>query len=105
MKNGIHSVILYLLITAAASTPCVYAAGTTLLNIREGLHTGYSRLVLECEGNLRYYDYDNRTKQIDFSSGYVETDASLNTTAITTLPTSYAKTQAGLDLGFDVRMD
>ena len=56
MKYGIHrsikSVIFYFLIVAAASAPCVHAAGTTLHKIREGLHAGYSRLVLECEGAL-----------------------------------------------------
>ena len=57
---------------------------------------------LRLKGHARYYDYDNRTDQIDFANGYVETDAFETGTAITNLPTSYTKTRAGLDLGFDV---
>jgi MtrB/PioB family decaheme-associated outer membrane protein len=57
---------------------------------------------MHIKAHLRYYDYDNRTKQIDFTNGYVESDAFLTGTAITNLPTSYTKTRAGLDLGFDL---
>ncbi len=57
---------------------------------------------LRVKGRVRYYDYSNETDRIDFSNGYVETDATLVSTAITNLPTSYTKTLASLDLGFDV---
>jgi MtrB/PioB family decaheme-associated outer membrane protein len=57
---------------------------------------------MRIKAHLRYYDYDNRTKRIDFTNGYVETDEFLTGTAITNLPTSYTKTRAGLDLGFDL---
>ncbi len=57
---------------------------------------------MRIKAHLRYYDYDNQTKRIDFTSGYVETDEFLTGTAITNLPTSYTKTRAGLDLGFDL---
>lgn len=54
------------------------------------------------KGHFRYFDYDNQTDQINFSNGYVETDANAITTPIANLPSSYTKTRAGLDLGFDV---
>ena len=57
---------------------------------------------MRIKAHLRYCDYDNRTKRIDFTNGYVETDEFLTGTAITNLPTSYTKTRAGLDLGFDL---
>jgi MtrB/PioB family decaheme-associated outer membrane protein len=57
---------------------------------------------MHVKANLRYYDYDNRTGRIDFTGGYVDTDASVISTPITNLPTSYTKTRAGLDLDFDV---
>jgi MtrB/PioB family decaheme-associated outer membrane protein len=72
---------------------------TTLYNLRL---TSRPLPFMRVKGNLRYYDYDNRTHRVDFSSGYVETDGFPISTAITTVPTSYTKTQAGLDLGFDV---
>jgi len=72
---------------------------TTLYNLRL---TSRPLAFLRVKANLRYYDYDNRTGRIDFRNGYVETDEFLTGTAITNLPTSYSKTRAGLDLGFDV---
>lgn len=57
---------------------------------------------MRIKGHVRYDDYDNRTDQVNFSNGYVETDAFAVATAMTNLPSSYTKTRAGLDLGFDV---
>jgi MtrB/PioB family decaheme-associated outer membrane protein len=57
---------------------------------------------MHVKANLRYYDYDNRTGRIDFTGGYVDTDAVVINNPITNLPTSYTKTRAGLDLDFDV---
>lgn len=57
---------------------------------------------MRIKGHARYYDYDNRTGTINFANGYVETDAFVDATALTNLPSSYSKTRAGLDFGFDV---
>ena len=57
---------------------------------------------MRVKGHFRYYDYDNQTDIINFSGGYIETDALPVATPITNLPTSFTKTRAGLDLGFDV---
>ena len=57
---------------------------------------------LRVKGHARYYDYDNRTDTINFTGGYVETDAFVDATALTNLPSSYTKTRAGVDFGFDV---
>jgi MtrB/PioB family decaheme-associated outer membrane protein len=57
---------------------------------------------MRLKGHFRYFDYDNQTDQINFTNGYVETDANAITTSITNLPSSYTKTRAGLDVGFDV---
>jgi MtrB/PioB family decaheme-associated outer membrane protein len=58
------------------------------------------------KGNLRHYDYDNKTDKIKFPDGYVESDAFPETpqlgAPISTLPSSYRKTKADLNLGFDV---
>ncbi|MFO7716775.1 MtrB/PioB family decaheme-associated outer membrane protein [Desulfosarcina sp.] len=72
---------------------------TSLYNFR---FTSRPLAFMRVAGNLRYYDYDNQTGVIDFPDGYVETDESLVSTAIRNLPTSYTKTQAGADVGFDV---
>lgn len=57
---------------------------------------------MRVKGRFRYYDYDNQTDQINFSGGYVETDAFTTGTPITNLPSSFTKTRAGLDVGFDI---
>ena len=59
------------------------------------------------KGRLRYFEYDNNTDQIDFP-GFVPADDFFVTpdvpgaTSIANLPTSFKKTTAGGDLGFDV---
>ena len=50
--HGFRSIIAYLLIHALFLTPGAQAAGTTLDNIREGRHDKYTRLVLDCRGDL-----------------------------------------------------
>lgn len=72
---------------------------TSLYNLRI---TSKPLPYMRVKGHVRYYDYDNRIDQINFSNGYVETDAFAVGTAITNLPSSYTKTRAGLDVGFDV---
>ncbi|MEJ2157517.1 MAG: MtrB/PioB family decaheme-associated outer membrane protein [Desulfobacteraceae bacterium] len=57
---------------------------------------------MRIKAHLRYYNYDNQTGRIDFTGGYVETDEFLTGTAVHNLPSSYTKTRAGLDLGFDL---
>ncbi len=61
---------------------------------------------MRVKGNFRHYDYDNKTDKIEFPDGYVETDAFPETpqlgVPISTLPSSYRKTKADLNLGFDV---
>lgn len=61
---------------------------------------------MHVKGNFRHYDYDNKTDKIEFPNGYVETDAFPETpqlgVPISTLPTSYRKTKADINLGFDV---
>ncbi len=61
---------------------------------------------MRLKGNFRHYNYDNKTDKIKFPDGYVETDAFPETpqlgTPISTLPSSYRKTKADLNLGFDV---
>lgn len=57
---------------------------------------------LRIKGHARHYDYDNQTDEINFTNGYVETDAFVTGIAVTNLPSSYSKTRAGLDLGFDI---
>jgi MtrB/PioB family decaheme-associated outer membrane protein len=61
---------------------------------------------MRVKGNLRHYDYDNKTDKIEFPDGYVSTDAFPETpqlgVPISTLPSSYRKTKADLNLGFDV---
>jgi len=61
---------------------------------------------MQVKGKIRYFDYDNDTKQISFP-GFVDSDSFLVTpdppaTSIVNLPTSYKKTTAGGDLGFDL---
>lgn len=50
--HSIHGVIVYLLIHALFLTAGAHAAGTTLHNIREGIHDRYTRVVLDCRGAL-----------------------------------------------------
>jgi len=61
---------------------------------------------MHLNAKFRYYNYDNKTDKIDFQNGYVETDSFAETPAlgdpISTLPSSYEKTKADLNLGFDV---
>ena len=57
---------------------------------------------MRIKGFFRYYDYDNRTGVIGFPDGYVETDDALVSTAVRNLPSSYTKTRAGGNVGFDV---
>ena len=52
-------------------------------------------------GKLRHYAYDNDTERITFP-GYVSADAFWIGDEINNLPTSYKKTLAGLDVGFDL---
>jgi MtrB/PioB family decaheme-associated outer membrane protein len=62
---------------------------------------------MHVKGRFRYYQYDNDTEQINFD-GFVDADDVFVTpdvpgaTSIVNLPTSYDKTTAKLDLGFDV---
>jgi MtrB/PioB family decaheme-associated outer membrane protein len=62
---------------------------------------------MQVKGKFRYFDYDNNTDQINFP-GFVPADDFFVTpdvpgaTSIVNLPTSYKKTTAGGDLGFDV---
>lgn len=72
---------------------------TTLYSLRL---TSKPLSFMRVKGHFRYYDYDNQTDQINFSGGYVETDAFTTATPITNLPSSYTKTRTGLDFGFDV---
>jgi MtrB/PioB family decaheme-associated outer membrane protein len=72
---------------------------TTLYDLRL---TSRPLAFMRVKGHARYYDYDNQTDRIDFSGGYVETDAFAIATAINNLPSSYTKTRAGLDVGFDI---
>ncbi len=64
--------------------------------------------MMRFKGNLRHYNYDNRTDEVEFPNGYVSTDAFAETpqlgVPISTLPSSYKKTKADLNLGFDVGM-
>lgn len=63
--------------------------------------------LMQIKGKFRYFDYDNNTEQIKFP-GLVPADDSFVTpdapgaTSIVNLPTSYKKTTAGGNLGFDV---
>jgi hypothetical protein len=50
--HSIHGAIAYLLIHALSLTAGAHAAGTTLHNIREGIHDNYTRVVLDCRGAL-----------------------------------------------------
>ncbi len=52
IRNGVRIVIVSVLIHALFSTTGAIAAGTTLHDIREGLHDKYTRLVLDCQGDL-----------------------------------------------------
>jgi len=51
-QHGVRIVIVSVLIHALFLTAGAQAAGTTLHNIREGLHGKYTRLVLDCQGDL-----------------------------------------------------
>jgi MtrB/PioB family decaheme-associated outer membrane protein len=61
---------------------------------------------MHLNAKFRYYNYDNKTDKIYFPNGYVETDSFAETPLlgypISTLPSSYEKTKADLNLGFDV---
>jgi hypothetical protein len=61
---------------------------------------------MRLKGRFRYYDYDNDSDRIFFPDGYVETDAfpepSFLPTLINTLPSSYRKINADINLGFDI---
>jgi MtrB/PioB family decaheme-associated outer membrane protein len=61
---------------------------------------------MRVQGIFRHYDYDNKTDKVEFPNGYVLTDAFPSTpqlgVPISTLPTSYKKTKAKVNLGFDV---
>jgi MtrB/PioB family decaheme-associated outer membrane protein len=61
---------------------------------------------MRVKGNFRHYDYDNKTDKVEFPDGYVSTDAFPETpqlgVPISTLPTSYRRTKADVNLGFDV---
>jgi MtrB/PioB family decaheme-associated outer membrane protein len=57
---------------------------------------------MRVKGNFRYYDYDNETDKIVFPNGYVNADSTPRLSQIQTLPSSYDKTKADVDLGFDV---
>ena len=61
---------------------------------------------MRVKGNIRHYDYDNKTDTVEFTDGYVSTDAFPETPQlglpISNLPTGYRRTKADLNLGFDV---
>jgi MtrB/PioB family decaheme-associated outer membrane protein len=56
---------------------------------------------MHIKGKFRYFDYDNNTEQIRFP-GFVDADDFFIATPIMNVPTSYEKTTAGVDLGFDL---
>ena len=76
-------------------------------NLYQALLTSkpFSRMRLKAK--LRYFEYDNNTGQVSFPS-LVSADSSLvvpdapGAVSIVNLPTSYDKTTAGMDLGFDL---
>ena len=56
---------------------------------------------MHVKGKFRYFDYDNDTEQIRFP-GFVDADDFWVDNPIVNLPTSYKKTTAGAELGFDI---
>lgn len=71
---------------------------TSLYNI---LLTSKPLDFMHVKARYRYYDYDNKTGQIDFP-GYVRFDAVWEPIEEKNHPISYKKNTAGVDLGFDV---
>ncbi len=61
---------------------------------------------MHVKSNFRHYDYHNKTDKIEFPNGYVSTDAFAEIpqlgVPISTRPSSYRKTKADVNLGFDV---
>ena len=80
------------------------AVNTSLYQV---LLTSKPLKAVHLKAKLRYFEYNNNTQQIPFPS-FVNADSNLvfpnapGATSITNLPTSYDKTTAGMDLGFDV---
>ena len=76
---------------------------TTLINAKL---TARPFNFMHVKAKFRYYDYDNKTDEVLFPDGYVESDSFAETpqlgVPISTLPSSYDKTRADLNLGFDI---
>ena len=76
---------------------------TTLINAKL---TSRPMDFMHLNAKFRYYDYDDNTDEIACPNGYVETDSFAETpllgVPISTLPSSYEKTKADFNLGFDV---
>jgi len=92
-------------INSAIASPPLPAPGidaevrTALLDFRL---TSRPRDYIHANARFRYFDYDNKTQQIEFSQGYVVSDTFPSPDPVRNLPVSYKKTTAGADLGFDV---
>ena len=89
------------------SLPEKSADGEVITSLYHVLLTSSPVKFVHLQGKLRYFEYDNNTDQINFP-GFVPADDFFVTpdapgaTSIVNLPTSYKKTTAGGDLGFDV---
>lgn len=57
---------------------------------------------IHANGRFRYFEYDNKTPEIEFPQGYVVSDTFVNPDPVRNLPVSYKKTTTGADLGFDI---
>lgn len=71
---------------------------TSLYNI---LLTSRPLHFMNLKARYRFYEYDNKTEEIHFPD-YVRSDAVWEPESETSLPTSYKKSTAGIDLGFDL---
>jgi MtrB/PioB family decaheme-associated outer membrane protein len=80
------------------------AVNTTLYQV---LLTSKPLSLVRLKAKFRYFEYDNKTQQINFPS-FVDADSNLvvpdapGAASIVNLPASYDKTAAGMDLGFDL---
>lgn len=72
-------------------------AATTLAHLRL---TSRPMNRVHINAKFRYFDYDNQTDRIAFP-GEISADGFWIATPLTTLPTSYRKTEGGADVGFD----
>lgn len=57
---------------------------------------------LDLKAYYRFYDFDNRSKKVDFPDGRVRNDSSVDSDAVRSFPWAYSKQNVGLDASYNL---